>query len=126
MPTASLPPFEAASRSGAEAAIRMVDPTISMLRVRTNELAAKHRLPIIHPFPEDADAGGLIAYGPSSVFQYRQAATLVYRILEGASASSLPVEQPTKFELSVNLKTAKTLGITVPQSILLRADRVIE
>jgi len=118
--------FEAAVRSGATVALRMVDPTVTALRVRTAELAAKHRLPVIYPFREDAEAGGLLAYGASLPAQYQQAATLVHKILRGARPGDLPVEQPTKFELVINVKTAKLLNLTTPPSLLLRADLLIE
>jgi putative tryptophan/tyrosine transport system substrate-binding protein len=118
--------FEAASRSGAAAAIRMVDPTVTMLRSRIAQLSAMHPLPIIYPFREDAEAGGLIAYGPSLLAQYEQAAVLAHKILQGTPPSSLPIEQPTKFELVINMKSARALGVRVPQSVLLRATRIIE
>ncbi|MBM2844103.1 MAG: transporter substrate binding protein [Anaerolineales bacterium] len=118
--------FEAAVRSGAAAALRMVDPTVGILRVRTVELAAKHRLPVMYAFREDVQAGGLMAYGTSLPAQFRQAATFVHKILRGAKPADLPVEQPTKFELVINLKTAKALGLTIPQSLLQRADEVIQ
>jgi putative ABC transport system substrate-binding protein len=118
--------FEAAARSGAAAALRMVDPTVGMLRVRTVELAAKHRLPVMYVFREDVEAGGLVAYGASLLAQFRQAATFVHKILRGAKPGDLSIEQPTKFELVINLKTAKALGLTIPPSLLQRADQVIE
>jgi putative ABC transport system substrate-binding protein len=118
--------FEAAVRSRASAALRMVDFTANTLRVETAKLAIKHRLPVMYAFREDVDVGGLVAYGPSVPAQYEQAATFVHKILQGARPADLPVEQPTKFELVVNLKTAKTLGLTIPQSLLLRADQIIE
>jgi putative ABC transport system substrate-binding protein len=118
--------FEAISRSGAAAALRMVDPTGGPLRARTVELAARHRLPVMFVFREDVEAGGLVAYGASIRVQYRQAATFVHKILRGARPGDLPIEQATNFELVLNLKTAKKLGLTIPPSLLLRADRVIE
>jgi putative tryptophan/tyrosine transport system substrate-binding protein len=95
-------------------------------RKETVALAAKHRLPIVYPTTEDADAGGLIAYGASSPEQFRQAAVLVDKILQGAKPSDMPVEQPTRFDLVVNRATAKALGLTIPPGILTLADRVIE
>ena len=86
----------------------------------------RHRLPVMYTYREDVEVGGLIAYGPSRPGQYQQAATFVDKILRGAKAADLPVEQVTKFELVVNLKTAKALGLTIPPSLLLRADQVIE
>ena len=117
--------LEIAARS-APAAIRMIDPLVFMLRKETAALAAKLKLPIIYSTPEDAEAGGLIAYGADIPSQYRQAATFVNKILRGAKPADLPVEQPTTFELVVNLKAAKALGLKVPQTILVRANRVIE
>jgi putative ABC transport system substrate-binding protein len=95
-------------------------------RQRLAELAAKHRLPTMYGQRENVDAGGLLAYGPSLSAQARRAATYVDKILRGAKPGDLPIEQPTKFELIVNLKTAKVLGLTMPSSLLLRADEVIE
>jgi putative ABC transport system substrate-binding protein len=90
------------------------------------ELAAKHRLPTVYDRKEAVDAGGLMAYGPSLTEAYRRAATFVDKVLKGAKPADLPVEQPTKFELVINVKTAKALGLTIPQSVLLRADQVID
>jgi putative ABC transport system substrate-binding protein len=118
--------FEAIPQSGAAAALRMVDSTGGPLRARTVELAMRHRLPVMFVFREDVEAGGLVAYGANLASQYRQAATLVHKILRGARPSDLPVEQASKFELVINLKTAKALGLTIPPSLLARADQVIE
>src|SRR5262245_28678646 len=90
------------------------------------ELAATSRLPTMHNFPQFVEAGGLMSYGPSSRDLRRRAAVYVDKILKGAKPAALPIEQPIKFELVINLKTAKALGLTIPHSLLLRADQVIE
>jgi putative ABC transport system substrate-binding protein len=89
-------------------------------------LAAKHRLPVVFEFREPVEAGGLVSYGPDLVAMARYAAAFVDRLFRGAKPGDLPIEQPTKFELVINLKTAKALGLTVPPSLLVRADHVIE
>ena len=90
------------------------------------KLAAKHSLPVVSTYKDFAEAGGLPAYGPNLPAAYRRPAYYVDRVLKGAKPSELPVEEPTQFDLVVNLRTTKALGLTVPQSLLLRADQVIE
>jgi putative ABC transport system substrate-binding protein len=99
---------------------------LNLHRVRLADLALRNKLPSMHGFREDAEAGALMSYGPSIDAMFRHAALLVDRIFKGANPSEMPVEQPTKFELVINLKTAKALGLTIPPSLLLRADQVIE
>jgi putative ABC transport system substrate-binding protein len=118
--------FSAMTRAHAGALTVLPSPMFFNERRRLVDLAAKHRLPAGYPWREGADAGGLISYGPSIADLYRRAATYVDKILKGAKPGDLPIEQPTKFELMINLKTAKALGLTIPQSLLRQADQVIE
>jgi len=117
--------FEQAGRK-AQAVLVLPDPAIlAAHRRQVTALAAKHRLPAMYALRDFVDAGGLIAYAPDYSVMWHRAAEYVDKILRGAKPGDLPIEQPTKFELTVNLKTAKALGLTIPQSILLQADEVI-
>jgi putative ABC transport system substrate-binding protein len=118
--------FQAAVKSGAGGLITLDDPFTIAHRSRIVNLALKHRLPAMYGVRSFADAGGLMSYGPDRVDQNRRAAIYVDKILKGAKPADLPVEQPTKFELVINLKAAKALGLRIPQSLLGRADQVIE
>jgi putative tryptophan/tyrosine transport system substrate-binding protein len=118
--------FAAMARERTDAVLVVLDPLMVFHRHRLVELVARHRLPAIYEGREGVDAGGLMSYGPSLRANFRRAAALVDKILKGAKPADLPVEQPTRFELVVNLKTAKALGLTIPQSILVRADEVIQ
>ncbi len=118
--------FEDATRARAGALAIMPNALFAGNLKRIVDLATKSRLPSIFHLSEFADSGGLVAYGPDRSDQFRRAAAYVDKILKGAKPGDLPIEQPSKFELVINLKTAKALGIKIPNSILLRADRVIE
>jgi putative tryptophan/tyrosine transport system substrate-binding protein len=118
--------FEAAVRERTGAIVVLGDPLVTVHRARIVGLAAKHRLPAIYLFRDAVEAGGLMAYGPNFRDLGRRAASYVDRVLKGTRPADLPVEQPTKFELVINLKTAKDLGLTIPQSVQLRADEVIQ
>jgi putative ABC transport system substrate-binding protein len=102
------------------------DAMLSSHRTRLADLAVRSRLPSAYAVRESVEAGGLMSYGPSFLDLYRRSAAYVDKILKGAKPADLPVEQPTKFELVINLKTAKALGLTIPPSLLQRADQVIE
>jgi len=117
--------FEAMTKDHVEGLIVLTDPLTLRHRARIVKLANTHRLPTMYSFGEFARAGGLMAYGPSVSDMFRRAATYVDRILKGAKPAELPVEQPTKFELVINMKTANALALTMPPSLLLRADEVI-
>jgi putative ABC transport system substrate-binding protein len=118
--------FSAMTRERADALIVFPSPMLYGEHKRIVDLATKHRLPAIYGFREAVDAGGLMAYGVNIPDLLRRVAIYVDKILKGAKPADLPVEQPTKFEFIINLKTAKTLGLTIPQSVLIRADQVIE
>jgi putative ABC transport system substrate-binding protein len=113
-------------REKCEALVVLLDPNLQSFRSEVITMAARLRIPAVYPTLEYADEGGLLAYSTDARLLFRRAASYVDRILRGAKPADLPVEQPTKFEMHVNLRTAKTLGIPIPQSILLRADRLIE
>jgi len=102
------------------------DLVISSYQSRILSIAYKYKLPVISQFREFCEAGGLMAYGPNNDEMFRRAAFFIDKILKGAKPADLPVEQPTKFELVINLKTAKALGLTIPQSVLIRADEIIQ
>jgi putative ABC transport system substrate-binding protein len=114
--------FPAMEKDRPDAAI--VQPSLSIARVA--ELAIAHRIPAISFIRDFADVGGLMSYGSEEADAYRKAAVYVDKILKGAKPADLPVQQPTKFELVVNLKTARALGLTVPQALLARANELIE
>jgi putative tryptophan/tyrosine transport system substrate-binding protein len=119
------PAFDAL-KSRADALYVCGDPLVTTNRVRINTLALGGRLPTISVFRQYVEAGGLMSYGPNFADMFRRAADLVDKILRGAKAAEIPVEQATKFDLTVNLTTAKVLGLTIPESFLLRADEVIQ
>jgi len=118
--------FAAMRRERAEALFVALDPFFGIHRAQLRDLAAKSRLPAMYGSREYPEGGGLMSYGPDYRDSFRRAATYVDKILKGAKPADLPIEQPTRFELVINLKTAKALGLAIPQSLLLRADQVIE
>ena len=120
------PAFEAAVKEHAEAVNTFSSPFLASLYREIIALAAENRLPAIYQWREHAEAGGLASYGPSLAEMWRQSAIMVTKLLRGAKPSDLPVEQPAKFELVINQKTAKTLGLELPLAFLIRADDVIE
>ncbi len=118
--------FAAMTREGAGAVVVLVDVMFIDQRTRIVDLAATRRLPAVYGLADYVGAGGLMAYAPSLLDNYRRSAVYVDKILRGANPGDLPIEQPTKFELVINLKTVKALGLTIPPSLLQRADQVIE
>jgi putative ABC transport system substrate-binding protein len=117
--------FTNMSADKANALFVLASPILNAARDRIIQLAAKHRIPAIYEWPEHAEIGGMMAYGSSLTGLSTRVAWYVERILKGARPADLPVEQPTKFELLINLKTAKQIGLTIPPNVLARADRVI-
>ena len=118
--------FDAMTRQHADGLLVLSDSFTTFYRAQLTELAAKHKLPAIYGHSQYIETGGLMSYGPSLSDVYGRAAEFVDKILKGAQPAGLPAEQPTKFELIINLGTAKTLGLDVPQSFLARADKVVE
>jgi putative ABC transport system substrate-binding protein len=118
--------FVALNKAGVQALVLLTDSIFFSQRKRTADLASKYKLPAMYFFQIFVEEGGLMSYGPSDVDLFRRAAGYVDRILKGAKPGELPVEQPTKFDLHINLKAAKALGVTIPESFLSRADKVIE
>ena len=117
--------FAAASRSHAEAIVILSSPLVSQYGELLANLSVAHRLPTVSMFRENVTSGCLMAYGPSLVDGWRRLASFVSRVLKGAKPGDLPIERPTTFELVINLKTAKALGLTIPPALLQRADEVI-
>jgi len=114
------------TRARAGALTVLSTPMFIIERRRLVDLAAKNRLPALYPTRDSVDAGGLVSYGPNLADSFRRAATYVDKILKGAKPADLPVEQPTKFELVINMKTAKALGLTIPPSVRERADHIVK
>jgi putative tryptophan/tyrosine transport system substrate-binding protein len=121
-----VPAMNDASRQGAAALNVLSSPMLHLNRRVIIERAAEQRLPAIYQWPETADEGGLLGYGPSYIEVFRQRARMVAKVLRGANPADLPIEQPSKFNLSINLKTAKAMSHTVPAALVLRADKLIE
>jgi len=118
--------LQAASKERADAVLVLEAPVFINQRTQIAELAAKSRFPAIYSRAENVEAGGLMSYGVSVTDLFRRAAGYVDKILKGAKPADLPVEQPTKFDLVINLKAAKQIGLTIPPNVLARADRVIK
>ena len=118
--------FQEFAGAKADMLLLLSSPFFALRREQIVSLAVRYRLPSMFIFKPYVEAGGLMSYGVDSVAMYRQGATLVGKILNGARSDELPVEQPTKFEMVLNLKTAKAIGVELPTAILIRADEVIE
>jgi putative ABC transport system substrate-binding protein len=121
-----VPAIDAALGAGAQALNVLASALFNRYRTQIIERMAAARLPAIYQWPEMAEEGGLMAYGPRFVTLYRQNALQAAKVLKGSKPADIPIEQPTKFELVVNLKTANAIGLTIPPSLLHRADEVIE
>jgi putative tryptophan/tyrosine transport system substrate-binding protein len=119
-------PVFAGLEGRADAVFVVPDPLVNTNRVRINTWALGARLPTMHSFRESVEAGGLMSYGPNFLELYRRAAALADQVLRGTKPADIPVEQPTKFDLIINLTTATALGLTIPPTLLARADEVIE
>jgi putative tryptophan/tyrosine transport system substrate-binding protein len=117
--------FRTATKAHADAVLVLISSVLNTHRAPVVNLAVKSRLPVMYPFPEFVEAGGLMSYGVSFADLWRRAATYVDKILKGAKPADLPVEQPKKFELIINVKSAKQIGLTIPPNVLVRADKVI-
>ena len=118
--------FRAAHSDRADALSVFASPFLASLYREIIDLSAEYRLPAIYQWKEHVEAGGLLSYGPNLAAMWRQVGTIIVKILKGAKPADLPVEQPTKFELALNARTAKTLGIAIPPTVLVRADDVFE
>ena len=118
--------FKEATKARSAALAVTQSPLTNSNQKQIADLAAKNRLPAIYPRGDFVDSGGLMSYGADQTEPYRRVASMVDKILKGAKPADLPVEQPTKFELVINLKTAKQIGLTIPPNVLARADKVIK
>jgi putative ABC transport system substrate-binding protein len=118
--------FARAKKERAQALITTTGALINIQQRQVLDFAAKNRLPAIYHYSEFVEAGGLMSYAPDNADVFRRAADFVDKILKGTKPAEMPVEQPTKFELVINLKTAKQIGVTIPQKVLARADKVIK
>ena len=118
--------FEAATKARSQGVAATLDGLINSNQKRIAELAVKYRLPAVYPRGDFAESGGLMSYGPEQTEPYRRTAVMLDKILKGTKPADIPVEQPTKFELTINLKAAKQIGLTIPPNVLARADKVIK
>jgi putative tryptophan/tyrosine transport system substrate-binding protein len=118
--------FRSAATGRAGAMLVLSSPVFSSARKQIAEMAAKHRMPALMPFTGFAEDGGLIAYGPHVTEMFRQAGGVMAKVLKGTRPRDIPIDRPARFELVLNLRTAKALALTIPPSVLVRADRVIE